>query len=137
MWKRWVRNVIHSFNQRSGIRQRQPAAKNIAINLNDFICIPSFRINVLMNSIQLSRRSGEYGRWSTRQCFKRFENQSHIKCACYHFTNFAVLFKISDDEQVRIYTLLSSLQKIVFYLNNGHYLLIRTYYTAENRSTWR
>ena len=48
-------------------------------------------------SIYLCRYSGEHGRWSTRQCFKMFENESHIKCECLHFTNFAVLFKVTDD----------------------------------------
>ena len=51
-----------------------------------------------INVFAFSRRSGEHGRWSTRRCFRTFENQSHIKCACYHFTNFAVLFKITDDQ---------------------------------------
>ena len=49
--------------------------------------------------IQSCRLSGEHGRWSTRGCFKTFENESHIKCGCRHFTNFAVLFKVSDEEQ--------------------------------------
>mgnify|MGYP002804008139 FL=1 len=50
--------------------------------------------------IENSSYSGEHGRWSTRECVRTFENQSHIKCACYHFTNFAVLFKITDDQDV-------------------------------------
>ncbi|XP_028396986.1 uncharacterized protein LOC114520843 isoform X2 [Dendronephthya gigantea] len=42
--------------------------------------------------------SGDYGRWSTRECSVKFENKSHIQCKCSHFTNFAVLFRISDEK---------------------------------------
>ncbi|XP_028396992.1 adhesion G-protein coupled receptor D1-like [Dendronephthya gigantea] len=44
--------------------------------------------------------SGEHGRWSKKQCFRSFENQSHIGCECYHFTNFAVLFKVTNNQDL-------------------------------------
>jgi hypothetical protein len=59
------------------------------------------KINALATLMALHfifRLSGEHGRWSTRECVRTFENQTHIKCACYHFTNFAVLFKITDGQ---------------------------------------
>ncbi|XP_028396991.1 adhesion G-protein coupled receptor D1-like isoform X2 [Dendronephthya gigantea] len=50
--------------------------------------------------IENATHLGEHGRWSTKQCEKTFENRSHIQCQCYHFTNFAVLFKVSDNQDV-------------------------------------
>ncbi|XP_046844031.1 adhesion G protein-coupled receptor E3-like isoform X3 [Xenia sp. Carnegie-2017] len=44
--------------------------------------------------------AGDYGKWATRQCFHLFENQTHVKCRCYHFTNFAVLFKLSNTQRL-------------------------------------
>ena len=46
----------------------------------------------------LFRLPGDYGGWSTKGCSSKFENNSHIKCECSHFTNFAVLFRISDEK---------------------------------------
>ncbi|XP_028396989.1 adhesion G-protein coupled receptor D1-like [Dendronephthya gigantea] len=50
--------------------------------------------------IENATHLGEHGRWSTKQCEKTFENRSHVQCQCYHFTNFAVLFKVSDNQDV-------------------------------------
>ncbi|XP_028396993.1 adhesion G-protein coupled receptor D1-like [Dendronephthya gigantea] len=50
--------------------------------------------------IENATYAGEHGGWSTKQCERTFENHSHIRCQCYHFTNFAVLFKISDNQDV-------------------------------------
>ncbi|XP_046844026.1 adhesion G-protein coupled receptor D1-like [Xenia sp. Carnegie-2017] len=41
---------------------------------------------------------GDYGRWSSRNCSRKYENDTHILCQCNHFTNFAVLFRVSDDQ---------------------------------------
>ncbi|XP_028396995.1 adhesion G-protein coupled receptor D1-like [Dendronephthya gigantea] len=50
--------------------------------------------------IENATHPGEHGGWSTKQCQRTFENRSHIQCQCYHFTNFAVLFKVSDNQDV-------------------------------------
>lgn len=47
---------------------------------------------------------GEHGRWSTRQCRQISQNKTHVECACDHFTNFAVLFKVTANQQTSEHT---------------------------------